>query len=324
MVNILDQHFTVQLKALPPPGKDIERDDDDEMNTGTEFEEPASSEDIVQPSTEKLSIFLFSAAIYDSKRLIDKDIRNRQAQITERRLQAAAMKTKQDQVDIRASSIKPSDATRMLGDRFRQQEELLAQQNSRLTALEDSQVKLGNSTTKASTAVSSETMSVDASAGIEGDNKFSALLRDHELLLRRMALLELQIADSKPAQISNAFTTAAASSTPASAPKNAPKNDARANDQAPSNRALKRARQAARAAAAQTMTPANPQPTPPSFSGRNGNGNARTQQRNQTSTTGGQESSHDTAARQNGQQQTGNTRRRGGPGRQKGGDGAQA
>jgi len=322
LVNILDQHFAVQLKVLPPAGKNIDDNDDDGMKMGNEFDEPSSSEEIVQPMTEKLSIFLFSAAIYDSKKLIDKDIRKRRAQITDRRLQAAAMKAKQDQVDVKASSIKPSDATRMLSDRFRQQDVQLAAQNSRLTALEESQVKLRNSTAKESTTVISETMIVDTCAGKQDDDKLSALMRDHELLLRKMAMLELQIANSQPTQHSTAVTAASTSY----APNNAPKNDSRANDQEPSKRALKKAKKlaAAHATVAQTMTPANTQPTPPSFTGRNGNDNARTQQRIQTSNTGGQGSSHINAARQNGQQPTGNARRWRGPGRQKGGDQAQA
>ena len=126
------------------------------MKMGNEFYEPSPPEERVQPMPEKLSIFLFSAAIYDSKKLIDKDNRKRRAQITERRVQAAAMKAKNDQVDIEASSIKPSDATRMLSDRFRQQDVQLATQNSRITALQESQVKLRNSIARESTTVISE------------------------------------------------------------------------------------------------------------------------------------------------------------------------
>ena len=121
LVNILDQHFAVQLKILPPAGIDIEDDEDNEIRMGNEFCEyydpDLSNETKKQLMNEKLSIFLFSAAIYESKRLIDKDIRKRRAQITHIRLQDAAVKTKQDMVDIKASSIKPNDATRMLGDR---------------------------------------------------------------------------------------------------------------------------------------------------------------------------------------------------------------
>ena len=38
---------------------------------------------MVQPPTEKLSIYLFPLASYDSKKIVDKDIRREQAQVTE-------------------------------------------------------------------------------------------------------------------------------------------------------------------------------------------------------------------------------------------------
>ena len=128
-------------------------------------------------------------------------------------------------VDIKASFIKPNDATRMLGDRFRQQ-------------------------------------------------------RDQGLILNKMNMLELRFDKLKPVQHPAANTTASA----INAPSTAPKNDSRDNDQEPSKRAQKRAKKtAAQAAATQTMTPANTQPTPPSFTGWNGNGAARTQVQHQMS-----------------------------------------
>ena len=200
LVNILDQHFAVQLKILPPAGIDIEDDEDNEIRMGNEFCEyydpDLSNETKKQLMNEKLSIFLFSAAIYESKRLIDKDIRKRRAQITHIRLQDAAVKTKQDMVDIKASSIKPNDATRMLGDRSWQQDEELSAQSSRLDALEGSQAKLGIPADKVSTAArsdsTSESMIAETSAGKQDDDKLSALLRDQGLILNKMNMLELR------------------------------------------------------------------------------------------------------------------------------------
>lgn len=319
LFNILDQHFAVQLKAMPPAGKNMDDNDDDELRaTGNEFDESPSTSENVQPTTEKLSIFLFSAAVYDSKRKIDKDIRHRRAQIAERRSQAALIQAKQGQVNIAASSIKPSDATKMLGDRFRQQDEQLAMQNNRLTALEKSQAKSGNSSAQTSAIPISEPMSVDTNAGKLADDVLTTLQQSHEQLLRKMTLLELQVKNSALAQ------PAANAAAPASA-NTAPKNDSRADDQTLNGRARKKAKQAAaiQAAAAQTIAPVNPQPMPPSFTGRNGNGNVKTQQQYQTSTAGSLGSSQDSAARQNGQQPTKTWRRRN-QDRQRGGGKAQA
>jgi hypothetical protein len=246
LVNILDQHFAVQLKIMPPAGIDIEDDEDNEIRMGNEFCEyhdpDLSNETKKQPMNEKLSIFLFSAAIYESKRLIDKDIRKRRAQITHIRLQDAAVKTKQDMVDIKASSIKPNDATRMLGDRSWQQDEELSAQSSRLDALKGSQAKLGLPADKVSTAArldsTSESMIVETSAGKQDDDEISALLWDQVLILNKMNMLELGFDILKPVQHPAAKTTASA----INAPSTAPKNDSRDNDQEPSKRAQKRAK----------------------------------------------------------------------------------
>jgi hypothetical protein len=153
------------------------------------------------------------------------------------------VKTKQYMVDIKASFIKPNDATRMLGDRFRQQ-------------------------------------------------------RDQGLILNKMNMLELRFDKLKPMQHPAANTTASA----INAPSTAPKNDSRDNDQEPSKRALRRTkRTAAQAAAAERMTAANSQSTPPSCIGRNGNGATRTQVLHQMSTNVSQGSTQGSAARQNGQ-----------------------
>jgi hypothetical protein len=319
LVNILDQHFAVQLKAMPVQEKEIDNGDSEDSKLMIEFEDLSSPNDMVQPSTEKLSIFLFSLAIYDSKKMIDKDIRNRRAQITERRTKEAAMKAKRDRVDIAASSIKPSDAVRMLGDRFGEQDMQLANQSKRLDALEDAQVKLGTSIAK--TAATDVLTLIDvektSEVGNKADDKIAILIKQQEQMIRDMALLKVKVTASTPTQ-PNVNTAAFTSKVT--------KNDSRADDDHLSNRARKKAKkEAAHSTAAQTMIPANPQPSPPSFTGRNSNGKTGTQQHHQKSTAGGQGSSQGSATRQDDHPPTGNAmRKQRNLSRRKGGDQAQA
>ena len=93
---------------------------------------------------------MYFLAISDSKKIIDKDTRRRRAQITERRTKEAAMKAKQDKVDVAASSIEPNDAVCMLGNQFCEQDKQLANQSKRLDALtlEEAQAKSGTFTDK--------------------------------------------------------------------------------------------------------------------------------------------------------------------------------
>ena len=146
MVNILNQHSPVRLTTLPKESKDSDHSGNDEVKVVNEFDYCSPPDYIVQPPTSKLLISLFTLAIYDSKKIIEKDIRRRRAQITERREREAAMEAKQDKVA--ASSIKPNDAVRMLGDRFCEQDKQLANQSKRLDAWEAAQAKLGTSTAK--------------------------------------------------------------------------------------------------------------------------------------------------------------------------------
>ena len=148
MGNILDhdQHFAVRLNTIPKESKDSDHSDNDEVKVVNEFDDCSPPHDMVQAPAEKLYIYLFSLAIYDSKKIIEKDIRRRRAQITERREREAAMEAKQDKVA--ASSIKPNDAVRMLGNWFCEHDKQPANQNKRLDALEEAQAKLGTSTAK--------------------------------------------------------------------------------------------------------------------------------------------------------------------------------
>ena len=106
-------------------------------------------------------------------------------------------------------------------------------------------------------------MKVDINAGKQADDKLAELQRQHEQLLCDMTMLKLQVAASKPVQLS--YDNAATSS------YNASKNDSLADDAALSKRARKKARIEAKKAAtaqttlAQTMASPNPQPKPPPY-----------------------------------------------------------
>jgi len=113
--NILDQHFAVK-------GKRIEIAESPESGAEDEAVElradSRSSPDITQFELFKMSAYLFSAAIEDSRKMVDKDIRNRRAQITADKEKAALKKAVQREVDLRADAIKPSDAVITLSQRF--------------------------------------------------------------------------------------------------------------------------------------------------------------------------------------------------------------
>ena len=143
-------------------------------------------------------------------------------------------------------------------------------------------------------------------------------MKQQEQLLRDMALLKVQATASTPALQPTANTAAST--------RTDTKNDSRADVDKTSQRARKKAKkmEAAQAATAQMTASASQQPLPPSFTERNDNGKAKTQQQHQRGTAGGQGSSQGFAKRQNSQQPTRNAQTQKNQGRQKGGNQARA
>jgi hypothetical protein len=66
----------------------------------------------------KMSSCLFSRAVNDNRRMIDKDIRTRQTQIMAAKEKEAKKKAIQHEVDMRADAIKPTDAVMTLSQGF--------------------------------------------------------------------------------------------------------------------------------------------------------------------------------------------------------------
>ena len=114
--NILDQHFAVKGKLIEAS----ESTPDDEEVAIELRKTPRSDPDKARFELFKMSAYLFSMAVNDSRRMVDKDIRNRRAQITAANEKAAREKAVQREVDIRADAVKPTDAVETLSQKFEQ------------------------------------------------------------------------------------------------------------------------------------------------------------------------------------------------------------
>ena len=137
--NILDQHFVVKGQNIETPTRTSDDEDDDEGDDDAlELKDtPRSKPDIPKFQFFTISTYLYAAAINDSKKLVDMDIRKRRAHITAAKEKAAKEKALQREVDIRADAIKPSDAVMTLGRRF-------AAINARLDELQESTAQTTN------------------------------------------------------------------------------------------------------------------------------------------------------------------------------------
>ena len=122
--NILDQHFIVRCNRPSEPD-DTTSDKDSDIKDEFSDLTPAEPE-IAQFDMLKISSYLYSAAIYDSKAALNKEIRRKRTQIMEDRAKAAALKAKQNAVDLKADAVKPTDAVRMISDRFKQFDDRLS------------------------------------------------------------------------------------------------------------------------------------------------------------------------------------------------------
>jgi hypothetical protein len=111
--NILDQHFA--LKCIIEEQESISEDADEpvELRAGSR-----SNSDETKFQLVKMSTCLFSLAVNNSRRMIDKDIRTHRTQIISAREKEAKKKAIQHKVDMRADAIKPTDAVMTLSQRF--------------------------------------------------------------------------------------------------------------------------------------------------------------------------------------------------------------
>uniref|UniRef100_A0A7S0MI93 Uncharacterized protein n=1 Tax=Cryptomonas curvata TaxID=233186 RepID=A0A7S0MI93_9CRYP len=165
--NILDQHFAVkgqriEVSESPEPGA---ADEDEAVELRAD---PRSSPEITQFELFKMSTYLFSVAVDDSRKMVDKDIRNRRAQITSDKEKAANKKAVQHEVDLRADAIKPKDAVITLSQRF-------AMLDARIDELKKAQT--GTEAQAPTTAAAQPTELADADD-------------DHEQNIRRLTVIE--------------------------------------------------------------------------------------------------------------------------------------
>jgi hypothetical protein len=117
--NILDQHFAVKCQP-----------EVDDAGSSDEFDSKAAPFKLWTAST-----WLYNAAIHDSKKEIDKEIRRRRAQKIKAEADAAALRARQAAVDIRADAVKPEmllqDRFKLLDDRLNSVDDKLSTQEKR-------------------------------------------------------------------------------------------------------------------------------------------------------------------------------------------------
>ncbi len=111
--NILDQHLTVKCIIEEPESISEDADEPVELRAASR-----SNPDETKFQLVKMSTYLFSLAVNDSRRMIDKDIRTRRTQIVAAKEKEAKKKAIQHEVDLRADAIKPTDPVMTLGQRF--------------------------------------------------------------------------------------------------------------------------------------------------------------------------------------------------------------
>jgi hypothetical protein len=193
-VNILDQHFTVRGQRIEAP-ESATPDADDEDETAVEFTTKVqSNSEQAQFEMFKISAYLFSAAISDSRREVNKDIRRRRAQITEAKEKAAQLKAKQTMVDVTADAIKPTDALMTLGRRF----DII---NGRIDALQSNQASIEAQAPV--TKAAQRTMDIE-----NGDGEAHDMSQRVYELEKRLSALEPSIQAAKSHSSSKNETTA--------------------------------------------------------------------------------------------------------------------
>ena len=112
--NLLDQHFAVRSINTADTSKQSRGDEPQE------FHDAAPSDGSTRYLTWPMSTWLYNAAIHDSKKEVDIEIRKRRAQKIKAAAEAAQIRARQAMVDLRADAARPEDAAKMLGERFRQ------------------------------------------------------------------------------------------------------------------------------------------------------------------------------------------------------------
>ena len=108
--NILDQHFAVRT------AKNAEQEDEADTD---EFRNAQSASDSTRFEIWPMSTWLYNAAIHDSKKDVDVEIRKRRAQIIKAAADEATKRARQATVNLRADAARPEDAAKILGQRFK-------------------------------------------------------------------------------------------------------------------------------------------------------------------------------------------------------------
>ena len=145
--NILDQHFTVRSINNADTA---EQDKEDES---TEFSEVAPPDGSTRYIMWPMSTWLYNAAIHDSKKAVDIEIRRRRAQKIKSAAEAKQIQARQTLVDLRADAAKPEDAAKLLGQRFKQIDQEVASIKDGMEAINTSL----NASDRAATRVSTNT-----------------------------------------------------------------------------------------------------------------------------------------------------------------------
>ena len=250
--NILDQHFAVKGSRQIETTEDHDGDEDEP----DEFSEPPPANDKAQFEIWTMSTWLYNIAINDSKTDVDVEIRRRRAQKITSIADMTMLRARQATVDLRADTMKPADAARMLGDRFKRLD-------CRVDAVVDNlaSIKTANN---AQAATSNPTNKCDDQAS-----------SSNEALTQKVQELEKQV---------QALRTSA----PHDHPSVAPKNDSRADSAEMQQPAVSKRRENAKRRRAEAAAPAMttstapttpraagpPPPRPPNY----GNGNERMSQ----------------------------------------------
>jgi hypothetical protein len=143
--NILDQHFAVRSIDTADTSK---QDRGDEPK---EFHDAALTDGSTRYVTWPMSTWLYNAAIHDSKKDVDIEIRKRRAQKIKAAAEAGQVGARQAMVDLRADAARPEDAAKILGERFRQIDQEVANLKEGMASISTSIDKSDNDHTAART-----------------------------------------------------------------------------------------------------------------------------------------------------------------------------
>ena len=138
--NILDQHFAVKCF----------RDDKADTSDDDESGDDEFTKDTDEPPLKlwTASDWLYNAAIHDSKKEVDKEIRRRRAQKLEAQAAATALRARQAEVNVRADAAKPEVT---LGDRLKRLDRRLDTVDESLSSIRASSHAQGRTATMADT-----------------------------------------------------------------------------------------------------------------------------------------------------------------------------